>query len=153
MRPLCPLCLCGLFVLSPLTAAVAGTALPVRTLKQGIHCTVQKPERHVARTRTQYAGVWNRQLKSGALDGAPPPGPKVDFSKEMVLAVFMGSRPTGGYSIQIQEARVEKGKLRVTVVEKSPPPGTITTQALTSPFHFVAVKKSSLPVEWRTVRK
>ena len=37
---------------------------------------------------------------------APPPPPSVDFSRDMVVALFMGDRPTGGYAIEV--TRIER---------------------------------------------
>jgi hypothetical protein len=70
--------------------------------------------------------------------------PKLDedfFKSNAVLAVFLGTRSTGGYSVEI--ARAESGEIRVA--EKRPPKDAMVTQVITSPFKLVAV-----PIDERT---
>lgn len=141
-----------LVALGSLAADAAPAARKVRTLAQGHDCAVTAPSRQVARTQAQYESLWKRHLPPRVSGQAPKSPPKVDFRKEMVLAVFMGRKPTGGYAVQVTGAREEAGKLRVTVEERVPPPGALTIQMLTAPYHFAAVEKSALPVEWRGVR-
>ena len=139
----------ALVLLTGLGGSGMAAALELRELKQGQHSGAQKPAREVARTQAEWTALGQRLGGARVRPAAPPP--KVDFEKEMVLAVAMGTRRTGGYGIRILEAREEQGKLKVTVVEQKPPPDALTIQVLTSPFHCVAVKKSALPVVW-TVR-
>ena len=57
--------------------------------------------------------------------------PTVGFSKEKVVATFMGSQPTGGYSTQITNLWVNyKMELEVHILEKKPSRRVATTQAL-----------------------
>jgi hypothetical protein len=66
----------------------------------------------------------------------------------MVIAVTMGRRSTGGYSIEITRVERVGNRLRVEVTRTAPPRGAMTIQALTAPFHFVAVPASDLPVRF-----
>jgi hypothetical protein len=66
--------------------------------------------------------------------------PEVDFSKEMVIAVFMGEKPTGGYGIEVTSVYEYRDKITVNVKEKEPGPDEIVTQALTYPYHIVTTK-------------
>lgn len=65
----------------------------------------------------------------------------VDFEKEMVIAVFMGERPTAGYSIDIVEVVEYAGKLEVQINMRKPSPGDIVGQVITSPFCIVRVRR------------
>ena len=146
----------GLLVLGLLASGGAtageGEAPPVRTLVQGAMSRVKTPGKAVARTPEEALKLW-KQHTGGQAPSEKSPLQRVDWSKEMVLAVFMGTRPTGGFGIRIRDAREEKGKLVVTYGERLPGREDIVTQALTSPFHIVAVKRSSLPVEWKQTRE
>ncbi|MFN3649898.1 MAG: protease complex subunit PrcB family protein [Armatimonadota bacterium] len=133
--------------------ALAAETSGVRTLRRGSQSAVEKPLRESAATREQYVKLWNRQFRRGPNTEPPPAPPAVDFSREMVLAAFAGQKNTAGYTIEITGAREEKGKLVVTVVETTPPPGAIAAQILTYPYHYVAVKKSALPITWKTVAR
>jgi hypothetical protein len=136
-------------VLSVLLAGgVLAAGSPPRTIARGAHSQVQKTERAVARTQDEWAALWKRHA------GVSPQAaevPKVDWSKETVLAVFMGERSTGGYAVQIVGARELEGKLVAEVEYVLPKPGGFVTQAFTSPFHIAAVGKSALPVAWKQV--
>jgi hypothetical protein len=70
-----------------------------------------------------------------------PDLPSVDFSRQMVLAAFMGRKPTGGYTVQITRVVAENGTITVTVRETAPSPNTPVIQVLTHPFHIVVVPK------------
>lgn len=78
----------------------------------------------------------------------PPPAPTVDFSKHMVLAVFLGGRPLGCYGVTITRTELLASKLRVEYQESTPPSDVACTTVMASPVHIVAVPKTSLPVEF-----
>ncbi len=58
--------------------------------------------------------------------------PNIDFAKSRVVALFMGEKNTGGYSIGIEEVRQEGNKV-IVKVKKSYPEG-MTTMAFTQPY-------------------
>ena len=65
----------------------------------------------------------------------PPSAPTLDFSRVVVVAAFMGWRPSLGYRIGFGEAVVvEGGRARVRVVESEPPLGTVRGQVVTTPY-------------------
>ena len=68
--------------------------------------------------------------------------PAIDFEKHMVVAVFAGQKPSGGYGVKIEEVIYAAAKKTVWVLyrETPPPPGAVTTQVLTYPSHVVAVR-------------
>ena len=55
--------------------------------------------------------------------------------------VFVGSRPTAGYSVEIVGTRRENGALVVQYRETAPERGMMTAQVLTSPYHLVSVPR------------
>jgi hypothetical protein len=152
LRPALPtLCFAFAAALVPvrLARAAAPAVLPLRTLAAGPDCSFTKPERKVVRSAAEWKALWLRL--PAVLDGRPAPPPKVDFAKETVLAVFMGRKPTAGYAVRIAEARIKGGKLVVTLRERTPPPGGVAAEVLTAPYCLAAVKKSPLPVAWKTL--
>ena len=72
--------------------------------------------------------------------------PQVDFTKSNVIALFMGQKSSGGYSIGIEKLEINGNTATVTVSKKSPE-GIVTT-ALTQPFYIAAITKSD-KVEFR----
>ncbi len=126
-------------------ASASADSLPVRTLAKGAFGGIFEPKQEVIREQALWEKLWARHTVTSK---PAEPAPKVDFSKEIVIAVTMGRRNTGGYAIEITKVEPTSGKLRVTVAEKAPSPGSMAIQTLTAPFHFVAVPKSDLPVEF-----
>jgi hypothetical protein len=126
-------------------------ASKIRTLRKGATCNVRTPRRVAVTDQNAYVTLWNGIFGAGPKDGRTTPPTQVDFKKEMVLAAFMGEQNTGGYAVEIKDAVEEKGKLVVTVLERSPGPDSIVTQAFTTPFYLAAVKRSALPVQWKVV--
>jgi len=70
----------------------------------------------------------------------------------MIVAVFLGEKPTGGYKVEITAIEEDRGKgrLRVVVRERKPPAGAMVIQALTQPYHIVRVKKIDLTTTFVT---
>jgi hypothetical protein len=69
--------------------------------------------------------------------------PRVDFGRDMVVGVFLGSRATAGFSVEIVSALVEQGILVVRVRETHPQSDRIVAQVITSPYHLVAIPRHS----------
>ena len=89
-------------------------------------------------------------LAVGAAPAPRPALPAVDFSRDMVVAVFMGGYGSGCYSIGVQSVVKQDAKLQVNVLRTEPGPGAICTMAITSPFHMVMLPRSELAVEFVT---
>ena len=87
------------------------------------------------RTAEEWTELWQRARP----DRARPP---VDFSREMVVGVFLGSRPTAAYSVAIVSALAKNDTLLVQYRGSQPPAGAIAAQVITFPYHLVAVSKS-----------
>jgi hypothetical protein len=70
--------------------------------------------------------------------------PDVDFGQEMVVCVFLGTRPTGGHSVQITRVEAKKGSssLDVHYESSTPSPEQMVSQALTQPHHCVRTLRS-----------
>jgi hypothetical protein len=119
---------------------------PVPVIEQwtGQHSAQQQPKRVVVPDAEQWKQLW--RAMRGRVVPTPEP-PKVDFREHMVVAAFMGTKPTGGYAVRITRV-AQNGKLIVSVREQSPGPGDMVTMALTSPYHVVVVPRSEKPVEF-----
>ncbi|MBI3911589.1 MAG: protease complex subunit PrcB family protein [Armatimonadetes bacterium] len=121
------------------------TTMQPRTLARGFHSGITERRLLVVNTSAQWRALWREHTASVA---PPPSVPAVDYEREMVLAVLMGEQRTGGYAVEIAAVRAGRQEVCVVVRETRPEPGQPVTQALTQPFHFVAVPRSSLPVRF-----
>ena len=68
--------------------------------------------------------------------------PEVDFSKSNVVALYMGQRNTGGYSITIETMRADGETTYLKKKETTPEPGSMVSMALTAPYVIVAIPKT-----------
>jgi hypothetical protein len=115
--------------------------LPTTTVDAGSFSGYQVPAEVVVRDQV----AWERLYRHHA------PGdrvPRVDFSRETVLAVFLGTRSTGGHRVTVESVEVTEGGLVVRYVEHLPGPDPRTGPALTSPFHIVTVPRTDAPVRF-----
>lgn len=128
------------------SSTIMGEVIEFREMAKGAMSGFNEPTRLVITNQAEWEKVWQ---KHNIRRTPVPEVPKVDFEKEMVLLVAMGMRNTGGYSIAIARIEKEEGRMVVHVDTKSPPPGAITLQALTAPFHVVAAKSRELPVVFK----
>ncbi len=73
---------------------------------------------------------------------------KVNFEEEMILAVFMGERTTGGYSIEIVEIMEKDDVVEVIIGQTSPGEDDMVSMAFTYPEHIVKMEKTEKPIEF-----
>ena len=126
-----------------LLAAILQASVPMRSLDKGISSQIDVARQAAVRSDAEWNMLWSQHAGDRAR-------PAVDFNREMVLAVFLGTRPTAGFSVEIVGAREDSGALVVSYRESRPPAGIVTAQVLISPYHFVAVPKHG-DVKWERV--
>jgi hypothetical protein len=131
-------------------AAVSADApvaeVQMETLNADWMSGIYKPEQVVIRTDAEWQSLWQRHAPGRT-------APAVDFSKNMVVAVFLGSRPSGGYAVQISGVRTVGNTLVVQWNESRPGPGQVAAQVITSPAHIVAVPRHAGEVRFEQAGK
>lgn len=123
----------------------AGAGIPLRTVAAGSRSGLTEALQIVVRTPAEWTALWTRHSAPGV------PLPPVDFAQEMIVAVFLGRRPTSGYQVQITGVHeVGAGPdLEVTYRELDASAGTVRRPVITMPFHIVALPRSAMPVRFR----
>lgn len=125
-----------------LTLAVA-LAAPLETMAQAQAFTTvakgdasgqQTSRQVIIRTAAEWKALWNEHAPTEKL-------PAIDFSKEMVVGMFLGTKPSAGHEVEIVGVRTQENELIVEYVQKQPGRGTMAAQILTEPYHLVAVPK------------
>lgn len=69
--------------------------------------------------------------------------PKVDFSKESIIAIFMGEKMTGGYAVTVKEVKEYANKISVKVIETTPKKSDMVTNVITQPFCVFKVNNTT----------
>jgi hypothetical protein len=100
---------------------------------------------HLVKDQNTLRSLWNR---AHGAQLQVPPVPEVNFSRETVVALFRGTKPTGGYGIEVESVTLRANELLVDVRLPDPAEGAITTQALTSPWVMIRVLRGGIGVAW-----
>jgi hypothetical protein len=123
-------------MISLLLAAILQATLPMRSIDKGVTSNMDDGRQASARSAEEWSRLWVQHAGERTR-------PNVDFSREIVVAVFMGTRPTAGFGVEIVRVRQEGAALVVSYRETRPSPDSVAAQVLTSPFHIVAVPRGS----------
>jgi hypothetical protein len=126
-------------------AALGAQPIPFKVLVQGGHSGVEERREVVARTPEEFKGL----QVSPAPDGSMP---KVDFATTMVVGIYLGTRPSGGHSVEITRIERDGADLVVTYRERAPGPNEMATMVLTSPFQLVTTATFSGRVRFTRAR-
>jgi hypothetical protein len=129
-----------------LAALLQSTPPPLRTVGKGPMSAIDSPRQVAVRSAEEWGALWKE-------NGAGAPLPAVDFSREMVVGVFLGSRPTSGYGVEIVRAIGNSGALVVEYVETRPSRDVIVAQILTAPYHLVSIPTHEGMVTFKKVDK
>jgi hypothetical protein len=115
------------------------------TLSKGAYSGVEEKKYVMIVSQQEWEELW----KEAHQNITPVPDlPFVNFASETVLGVFMGTRSTGGYSIEIDQVNYPDGLIQAIVKTRSPEPGDMVTTALTQPYHIVRVSTSGRGIEF-----
>jgi protease stability complex PrcB-like protein len=126
-------------------AAAAANPVAFTPLERGQQSNIESAREVVVRTAAEWTALW----KQHALDR---PRPAVDFTRSMVVGVFLGSRPTGGHSVEITRIDREGTDLVVTYRERRPAASDIVTQVITMPYDLVTIEPFAGPVRFIRAR-
>ncbi|MEO7158203.1 MAG: protease complex subunit PrcB family protein [Vicinamibacterales bacterium] len=129
-----------LFVMAMQSAPVAETVL------RDMISNVEAPTQASAQTDAEWAALWKLHAGDKAL-------PKVDLKTRTVVAVFLGTRTSAGYSVEITAARPSDGALIVEWEERRPAPGTVSAQIITSPALIATIPKFSGDIRFQKVAR
>ena len=124
-------------------AAQAG-AVPVQTIAKDVMSQVEMPKQAVAHDAAEWAALWRQHAPR-------QPVPAVDFKTRTVVAVFLGTRSTAGYAVEITGTRQEKGALIVQWSERRPGRGDITAQVITSPAAIASIPRFTGEIKFEKV--
>ena len=133
-----------------MTWATVATAVILQTIAitnvaQGTSSQVDEPRKVIVRSAEEFQALWKTHSTA--------PLPKVDFSKSIVVGIFLGMRPTAGYSVAIQAVRRTEGGAVVEYIEGVPDKSRMVAQMLTSPFHLVSIPNDVKTVEFKQLSR
>lgn len=115
------------------------TVVDVKSVNKGYGSGVREPQQSLIRTQAEWLELWRKHTND--FNATPP---TIFFDQEVVAAVFLGEKPTGGYDITIVRAERSDEELIIYYREKAPAPGSILVQVFTQPFHMVRINRQDL---------
>ncbi|TNE77350.1 MAG: protease complex subunit PrcB family protein [Gammaproteobacteria bacterium] len=125
------------------TETASGAPL-ARQIAQSAHCGLVAPGHLLIRNEAELAQLSSLPGRNLSL----APFRQIDFRQETLVLVAQGQKPTGGYAITLEESAILDEELVLTVSERSPEPGSMVTQALTTPCAAIAVTAEG----WNDIR-
>ncbi len=135
------------FVVSKAVAHVPITPyekdISFETIRTGIYSNQPEKKNHVIDNTLEWETFWWDMDTTQSL-------PDINFSESLVLAMFMGERSSGGYSISVNKIIETESALEVFVREVSPGQRCLVTLALTQPYTIVVVEKTGKDVHFTT---
>lgn len=113
------------------------------TLATGVSSPIATRRFEVVRDDAAWQSLWSENGGTGS-------APAVDFSRDMVVALWLGARPTSGYAVRIdavQESQIlgmpgAPAGVRVHATEFMVPPGTPVTAVPSQPYHIVRAPRT-----------
>ncbi|GEM_PF-2216956 len=108
-------------------------------------CEARVPERTVVviRNYAQLQRVWSEAFENPQSCGEPP---EIDFSREMGIALFLGTRPYPVYRVRIEGIRVVQGKLEIRYSEiETLGFGCAVPAVIVYPYLLVQAQRVDLP--------
>ena len=112
----------------------AAVPSPLRSVEKGAESRVEVQRQATARNAAEWTSLWHAHSWDR-------PEPAIDFSREMVVGVFMGSRPTAGFAVEIVGYHDSGDGVVVQYREMTPGRDSLTAQIIISPYHLVAIPK------------
>jgi len=122
------------------------SSFPVRFLYKGMYggSNDLNPSALWITEENQLQKIYHQfgKLTIGSVQKQPP---AVDWSREGVLFVTMGRKPTGGYQLHLDQKNViiTNGVALVNLVWVEPSEGAMLPQVITSPFVMIILPKAN----------
>jgi len=111
-----------------------------KKLHEGSQCSKEEAANLLINSQAELDKVWSTAFVGDMM----PDKPSVDFSKNSVVAVFLGMVNSGGHSIELKSIRAEEGQQYIIeVVHKLPGKSCLSTMAIEFPY-FIALTDNKL---------
>lgn len=104
----------------------------------------------VIRTGAAWRAAWTR-IHGGMMP--LPVMPAIDFSRNVVVLVAVGTQSSGGHGVAITRADLDAGTVTVHAVHTLPGPGCGVTMALTQPVDVVRLATTAQTITFKVTAR
>jgi len=127
-------------------AMQAAAPSPLQVVARESMSQIEEPRQAVARNAAEWTALWRQHA-------GDRPAPKVDFGSRMVVALFLGTRPSAGYTAEVARVLLKDGALTIQWQERGPQGDTVSAQVLTTPAVMVSIPKFDGQVTFEKVER
>lgn len=113
-------------------------------LATGQDSRIQQQRQLVVRDQQAWSALWNEHTQANL--------PAIDFSKQMVVAIFLGQRANSCFAIEDVSIWRSNGVSRVSHRDSSPAPSTVCAMMITSPYMFLVIPRNDDQFEFNSVQ-
>ena len=111
-----------------------GRNVAFEEIDKGFYCGIDTRLNLTVTTLEEWDYLWNNIRNKTTSE---PDLPVVDFTNEIVIAIFQGTRATGGYETVVRRITETGATYDVFIDEIHPGPSAVVTMAITQPYHIV----------------
>jgi len=108
------------------------------TIDFGFWCANSERGDYIIRTQQEWDDLCQKTCRSSS------EAPDIDFSSNVVLAVFMGEQPTDGFRIEITKIGENGAERRIYIRETIP--GGLLAAIISYPYHIVKLHRIPKPI-------
>jgi hypothetical protein len=114
-------------------------------------CGIEVAKNVVIKSQKEYDDLWKECFQNmPTVEKAPA----VDFTKEWVIGVFLGTINKGGHKVTVDSISSSESMIKVSTIHTKPGSNCLTTMAIEFPFAIVRVENSvSKKVDFETKDK
>jgi PrcB C-terminal len=113
-------------------------ALAYRDLTARLHV---QPNASFARRFRERTEIDDYVSRNGA-----PPAPRIDFARDEAVLVSAGPRSSTGYRVEVASAARERGRIVLTVRERTPSLADPGQPRVTYPYRLLVFRRTDVPV-------
>ena len=130
-----PLTILTMSTYSAFVLAADSRDIAFMNLQQGWKSGVEHTSIVEIHDKSSWEEFWLARDHGGTTGELPP----VNFDTHFVIAFYLGSRPSGGYSVEITRIVASTATATLHVTEMTPGKRCTVITAVATPYHYVAV--------------
>lgn len=126
------------------------TVLPFRVLDEGPYSDFQQETQQIITNESEWTALWQSLKSDFVLPGSPlPPTPAIDFTRQTVIAVFMGYQVSQSI-ISVSNIEEKTDEVVVNVLEE---PNSGTGGIITHPYQVIAIPRTDKLIRFQVQTK
>lgn len=120
-----------------------------QTVARGYFSGITSSGYYVIDDQENWTNLWNQHQ---SIRTPQDPLPEVNFSESIIVAVFMGTRVTGGFEIEVKSVQPSDNLLVVKVESTRPGLHCIVVFVLTQPYHIIKLDRTDRQIFFDTTQ-